>query len=75
MRLLEYEIVSCWKEGAGSPQCTKLKLASKPDISAWVPDALAGRVGEEFGYVDEARTERGGGRGRGCLSADSEMLL
>lgn len=45
MNLLEYEIVECWKEGGGAqgPPATKIKLGSKPDVSAWVrvPPALA----------------------------------
>lgn len=31
MNLLEYEIERCWREGGA----TKIRLASKPDVSAW----------------------------------------
>lgn len=72
MRLLEYEITACWQEGGaaeGAAPVTRIHLASKPDVSAWVPETLAGRVGEEFGYIDEARGQAGG---RGCFGFDAD---
>lgn len=44
MSLLEYEITKCWREEAA----TKIRLNSKPDVGAWIPGALAQKVGRCF---------------------------
>lgn len=38
MRLLEYDIQDCWREGPS----TKIRLLSRPDVSAWVRGAGPG---------------------------------
>ncbi|PSC73913.1 serine threonine kinase [Micractinium conductrix] len=55
MNLLEYEIVECWKEGGGAqgPPATKIKLGSKPDVSAWISGPLASKLPEVLEYFDE----------------------
>ncbi|KAL4445752.1 hypothetical protein ABPG77_008951 [Micractinium sp. CCAP 211/92] len=49
MNLLEYEIESCWREDGA----TKIRLASKPSVSAWIPGSLANKIPDSLAYYDE----------------------